>query len=164
MVFKYNAEEILEMAMQIERDGAKFYRLAAEGAVDENIRQVLNNLAAMEDDHEKIFATMKENLTDKEREPTTYDSDNLAASYIHAMVEGIVFDAKAKPQKVLAKQKTMQDILKMAIAFEKDSIVFYLGMKSAVPKRLGKDKIDKIIEEEMRHIGILGRQFSLVTE
>jgi len=160
MEFKYNAEEILEMAQQIERNGAKFYRLAAEQTTKEDIRQLLNNLAAMEDDHEKTFAFMLENLTDKEREPTTYDPDNVAASYLRAMAEGIIFDVKVDPQKVLAEQKSMQDILKMAIEFEKDSIVFYLGMKNAVPKRLGKDKIDDIIKEEMSHIVILGRQLS----
>jgi rubrerythrin len=50
---------------------------------------------------------------------------------------------------------TMKDILKAAIGAEKDSIVFYLGMKELVPAKLGKDKIDDIIKEEMSHIRLL---------
>jgi rubrerythrin len=160
MEFEYNAEEILEMAMQIERNGAKYYRLAAEGTDDKNSRNLLNDLAAMEDEHEKTFAFMKESLSEKEKEPIAFDPDNQASAYLRALVEGIVFDVKTGPEKILAQQKSLKDILKQAIEFEKDSIVFYLGMKDAVPQRLGGEKVDDIIKEEMSHIGILSRHLS----
>jgi len=47
----------------------------------------------------------------------------------------------------------------MAIGLEKDSIVFYLGMKDAVPERLGRSRIDDIIREEMSHVYLLSREF-----
>ena len=46
----------------------------------------------------------------------------------------------------------MVEILKSAIEAEKDSIVFYLGMKEAIPQNLGRDRIEAIIKEEMEHI------------
>ena len=49
----------------------------------------------------------------------------------------------------------MEEILKEAILAEKDSIVFYLGMKELVPENFGKTKIDAIIKEEMAHINLL---------
>ena len=49
----------------------------------------------------------------------------------------------------------MEAILKSAITAEKDSIVFYLGMKEAVSESLGKGRIDNIIKEEMGHIKLL---------
>jgi rubrerythrin len=49
----------------------------------------------------------------------------------------------------------MVEILKSAIEAEKDSIVFYLGMKEAVPQNLGRDRIEAIIKEEMGHIQML---------
>jgi len=49
----------------------------------------------------------------------------------------------------------MEEILKKAILAEKDSIVFYLGMKEMVPVNSGKTKIDAIIKEEMVHIKLL---------
>ena len=56
----------------------------------------------------------------------------------------------------------MKEILKAAIMAEKDSIVFYLGMKEMVPEGLGKAKIDIIIKEEMGHIKLLsGRLLAL---
>ena len=49
----------------------------------------------------------------------------------------------------------MINILKSAIVAEKDSIVFYLGMKEAVPESFGKGRLDHIIKEEMGHIKLL---------
>ena len=52
----------------------------------------------------------------------------------------------------------MRDILMAAIEAEKDSIVFYLGMKDAVPDDLGKSRLDAIIREEMGHVRLLSRK------
>jgi rubrerythrin len=49
----------------------------------------------------------------------------------------------------------MKKILKSAIEAEKDSIVFYLGMKEAVPEKYGKARLDNIIKEEMGHVRLL---------
>jgi rubrerythrin len=52
----------------------------------------------------------------------------------------------------------MKKILKAAIEAEKDSIVFYLGMKEAVPDNLGKGRLDHIIREEMGHVRLLSKR------
>lgn len=52
----------------------------------------------------------------------------------------------------------MKSVLKAAILAEKDSIVFYLGMKEMVPDKYGKDKLEEIIKEEMGHIKILSKE------
>jgi len=51
----FNADEIFEMAEQIERNGAKFYRRAAEQVTSPDGSELLLNLAVMEDVHEKTF-------------------------------------------------------------------------------------------------------------
>jgi rubrerythrin len=56
----------------------------------------------------------------------------------------------------------MKSVLKAAILAEKDSIVFYLGMKEMVPEKYGKDRLDKIIREEMGHIKILGKELVML--
>ena len=48
--------------------------------------------------------------------------------------------------------------IKAAILAEKDSIVFYLGMKDLVPEGLGQSRLDGIIKEEMSHINLLSRR------
>jgi rubrerythrin len=160
MSIPFNADEIFEMAEQIERNGARFYRRAAEGAVDPRNRQLLLDLAAMEEEHEKVFASMRADLADKKQETAVFDPDEQAALYLRAMADGHVFDVKTDPLRLFTGRETVEDILRIAMGMEKDSIVFYLGMKELVPERLGKDRIDGIIKEEMGHLALLSNELA----
>ncbi len=149
----FNADEVFEMARQIERNGARFYRTAAEKFAA--LRQVLLDLAAMEDDHEKTFAVMQAELSDPEQ---IFDPDDQAQMYLHLLADRNVFDAKANPVELLADKQTPQDVLKMAIGLEKDSVVFYVGLKGSVSRKAGKDKVQAIIAEEISHIATLSEK------
>jgi rubrerythrin len=152
----FNAIEILEMAGEIERNGARFYRKAAEFFEDPQTKKLLMDLAEMEDQHEKVFAAMQQDFEKEQAAPVVIDPDNLSAPYLHAMAEGRVFDVRSDPVAMLSEHDSLQDILKIAINLEKESIVFYVGIKEMVPETLGKDKIDDIIREEMMHVALLG--------
>lgn len=151
MALDFNADEIFEMAEQIERNGGVFYRNAAE-TVSGDEKEFLLELAKMEDDHEVTFAGLRKELSGKEKESSTFDPNEEAPQYLKALADSRVFFEKD------LNPSTMEDILKSAIAAEKDSIVFYLGMKDLVPEKLGKDKIDDIIKEEMGHIKLLSNR------
>ena len=156
MVMPFNADEVFEMAEQIERNGAKFYRAAAEKFPE--VSQVLSDLAAMEDEHEKTFAAMRAELSGTEADPPVFDPDGKAQMYLRVMADEHVFNIKADPIEQLAGQETPEDVLKMAIGLEKDSIAFYVGLKEAVSRRAGKDKVEAIIKEEIGHIATLSQE------
>ena len=67
MGISFNADEIFEMAIYVERNGAKFYRKAAEQTESPDVKKMLLELAAMEDGHEIIFAEMRKDLNEKDR-------------------------------------------------------------------------------------------------
>lgn len=152
MSFDFNADDILQMAEQIEKNGAKFYRESAEKVADASAKELLLNLAAMEDDHEKTFSNLRAALSATEKEATVFDPQGESASYLKALADTRVFFQKE------IDSNAMKDILKEAITAEKDSIVFYLGMKDLVPESLGKGRIDAIIKEEMSHIKTLSKE------
>ena len=158
-MFTFNADEVFEMAEQIERNGAKFYRKAAEPVDGEN-RQLLLRLAAMEDDHEKTFAAMRTELSDAEKRSITADPNDEGALYLQAMADGKVF--QADPAGALAGRESMEEVLNIAIGLEKDSIVFYESMKNVVPDAAGKDRIDAIIKQEIGHIVDLRNQLRVL--
>jgi len=158
----FNADEVFEMAEQMERNGAKFYRRAAAGSADSARKETLLGLAAMEDEHEKTFQAMRAELTRQEQRPTTYDPYGEAAQYLRAMADSRVFDLKSDPSAGLTGKESVEEILRTAIGLERDSIVFYLGMKEMVPEGLGKDNIDEIIKQEMGHITSLSEQLAAV--
>ena len=160
MSFEFNADEILEMAEQIERNGARFYRKAAELVQDAAISKLLEDLASWEDGHERAFAAMRADLADQEREPRVFDPEHETSMYLRAMADGHVFDARVDPTEKLTGTESATDILRMAIGQEKDSIVFYTGLKEMISQTAGRERIEEIIKEEMGHIGFLNREIA----
>jgi rubrerythrin len=153
---RFTADEVLAMAEQIERNGAQFYRAAAERAEDAEAAKALRDLAAMEDDHERTFASMRAALPAAAREEVVYDPDGEGPLYLQAMANRQVFDVTQDPLAKLTGAASWRDVLALAIQTEKDSIAFYTGMKEMVPARYGGDRINDVIREEMIHLGVLG--------
>jgi rubrerythrin len=151
MSYDFNANDVFEMAEQMERNGGKFYRTAAENTTDPANKEFLLVLATMEDQHEKTFKAMRAELSAKEKASTVFDPQGEAALYLRALADTRVFFEKE------IDVSSMKQILKSAIEAEKDSIVFYLGMKEAVPADLGKGRLDHIIQEEMGHVRLLSK-------
>ncbi len=160
MSFDFSADDILAMAEQIERNGARFYRRAAGLVKDVEVSKLLQELATWEDGHEKAFASMRHILKERERKPTTFDPEDETSLYLRAMADGHVFDVRVDPVDKLTGKESAKDILRLAIGQEKDSIIFYLGVRDLVSEVMGKDKIDEIIREEMGHIGFLNKQIA----
>jgi rubrerythrin len=160
MTIPPTADEVFGMAEHIERNGARFYRRAAQGFTDSRGRELLLGLAIAEDKHEKVFAAMRAELSQQEREPRAPDPYGEAIRYFREMADGHVFDVRADPSELLTGKETMEDILKTAIGLEKDSIVFYLGIKEIVPESLSKQRIDDIIRQEMGHIAVLSEHMT----
>ena len=150
----FNANDIFEIAKQIERNGAIFYRNAAEKVSDKDQKDFLLELASIEDDHEKTFAELQKNLTDSESAATAFDPDDENAAYLKSLADMRIFADKEPPL------DSFKQILLSAIQAEKDSIVFYLGMKAMVSEKMGKARLDDIIKEEMGHIRILAKKMA----
>ncbi len=143
----YDAGEIFEMAVQMEVNGAEFYRKAAEGVSDSSNKELLLNLAEMEVVHREIFTALQKELSADLSD--YFDPTGEAVKYIRAIADTkIFFERKIDTT-------TIEGILKEAIQAEKDSTIFYLGMKDMVPSEEGKAKIESIIAEEMGHVRIL---------
>lgn len=149
MTNEFNADDILEMAVKIEQNGAIFYRDAAGQIEDKKNKEFLLELARMEDEHEATFSNLKKELTAQEKLTTTFDPEDENILYLKAFADSRVFFKKEKPD------NGFKNILGCAIQTEKDSIAFYLGIKELVPEKLGRSKIDVIIKEEMSHIRLL---------
>ena len=88
MAMPFNADEVFEMAEEIERNGAKFYRAAAEKFGD--LKGVFLGLATMEDEHIKTFANMRSELSAGEQESVVFDPDGAAQMYPKVMAGPIV--------------------------------------------------------------------------
>ena len=158
MMYDFNADDVFEMAEQMERNGYNFYETAAKGVSDEEAKKMLLEFAEMEKNHEKTFSDMRKWLGENEKEKTVFDPENESVQYLRALADTrVFFDKKIDVS-------SLETILKDAIQAEKDSIVFYLGMKEAVPEGKGKGWLDGIIREEMGHIRLLSGKLAQVKQ
>ena len=156
MTVTFNTPEVLDIAEQIERNGTQFYRRAAEIFDDPNICKMFIRLAKWETKHEQVFARMRKQLSELNQEPRPPRSEEMLPDP-KVMAGLAVFGIKPDPADELSGKENEADILRRGIEKEKDSIVFYSGLKDFVPTKANKEKIDDIIKEEMRHIRILNR-------
>jgi len=153
MAYNFNANDVFEMAEQIESNGAKFYREVADSTDSEELKEVLYDLSKMEIVHLKLFQALREELPKGEKAATVFDPYQESTLYLQALVESrISFKHEHQIKSSVA------STLKAAIESEKDTIIFYLGIKEAIPEKLGKAKIDTIIKEEMGHIRLLTQE------
>ncbi len=155
MSITFSADEIFEIAEDIERNGARFYREAAKQSRDKEIQQFLLDMAAAEDGHDTVFAKMRQALSNGDWEPTTFDPDNESAHYLQAMAEAHGTEGKISADFKLTGKESIADIINIGINAERNSVCFYTGLKELVPSAAGKKQVDKIIREELSHIALL---------
>jgi rubrerythrin len=151
-MYDFSADDVFAMAQQMELNGEKFYRKAAESVSEQAYKDLLIRLADMEVNHGRTFKALRSELSAKEKETTVFDPEGEAALYLRALVDTRVFFEKEMDVSSLEK------IFKAALEAEKDAIVFYLGIKDSVPDILGGSKIDLIIKEEMSHVRLISNE------
>ncbi len=154
-VYDFNAAEVFEMAVKIEENGAAFYRKAASLQNNDEDIKFLEALAKMEDRHKATFEEMMKELSDAEKKQTVFDADEELSLYLKAMVDAHGGEGDPEAAEALTASDTMERIVSTAIGLEKESILFYIGLKDLVPPKLGREKIDGIIKEETQHVAQL---------
>jgi rubrerythrin len=155
MNLTFNIDEIFEIAQKIERNGAKFYRKAIQFTDDEKIKQMLADLATMEERHEKTFALMKSRSNVHSQSSSPFDPNNEAVAYLQAFADGYIFNLSEDISEQISGKESLDEIMNTAIRLEKDSIVFYLGIEHVVSEHQERDQVGSIIREEMKHIAFL---------
>jgi len=160
MPITFNAHEIFEIAEQIERNGVKFYRKAADSASDKEIKQMLLEMADMEARHLITFEHMRRHLTGREKAGTVFDPDNEASLYLQTMVEAHGSEGRKTPTEELTGAESIEEILNIALNAEKDSVIYYFGLRSFVPPKAGRKRVEEIIAEEIEHITTLNQKLA----
>lgn len=145
--------EVFEQAEHIERNGNQFYTQAADAAQDPQTQAVFRRLAAEELNHQAFFHDLRQQYCQMQ-DVNWVDPDGDAAAYLRAAADGHVFNVDKNLSELLGSVQSPQSALRMAIDFEKDTIVFFSALKDAVNAD-NRDKVELLIQEELRHVRIL---------
>ena len=153
-----NADEIFQIGLQIEANGKLFYETAAKQTKEGPSKELFQELASWENQHIDLFEKLRLQLPEAAKKENLFDPDSELQMYIKATADSHVFVKNKDIPSLVTALKTPQEVLDLAVTFEKDSIVFYGIMKKAIPESFGKDQIEALINEEIKHIAILTQQ------
>jgi rubrerythrin len=154
MAMTFTADEVYEIAEQIERNAAEFYREAAETCRNADIKKMLLDMSEAENKHLKKFQNMREKLAE-EIGLSIFDPFGRSAMYLQAIADARSWEGRINPMQALTGNETAKEIIEVAIESEKEMVVFYVGLKDLVYFKAGKDKVEEIILEELSHISTL---------
>ena len=107
---KYKAYDILTIAEQVERNGAAFYRRAAEMFGDAELRVMLFRLADWEVKHEETFANMKRELADDLSDVRFFDPDNYMSANPQVMASLAAFAIRRDPASEISGSEDREEI------------------------------------------------------
>lgn len=142
---KFSIREVIEQAVQTEKLGYEFYTIMSKKfEKNENLKKLFDTLAVKEQRHEKAFSELKEIIIDEI--PGNWEE---VSQFLRAIIESEFFLGKNKSLPSLKHVKTMEDAVRFAIGFEKETLLYFDGMKAIVKE---KEIIDEIINEERSHI------------
>ena len=148
MSISFSGSELINIAIGIERKGIAFYDIIAKSTDNTSAREIFLSLADMEREHVNIFQDMLAEA-DKYQVPETYAKEYPA--YFQALVDSAVFTDDMATSEMVTKVESDIGAVELAIGGEKDSILFYYGMKEIIPPS-AQSIVNKIIAEEKSHL------------
>ena len=144
----FAGSEIVEIGVQIEINGRDFYNALVKKSKKKETGDIFGYLAGEEEKHIATFQKLLDSVNKYEPQEA-YPQEYF--TYMNALAKEHVFTKKDKGAEIAKNIKSDEEALDMGIGFEKDSIVFYEGMKKVVPEYDHKT-LDGLIEEEKKHL------------
>ena len=145
----FTAAEAFEMAMEIEKNGEVFYNAVAAKATDKSVKTLFQELAAQEQRHYEVFQKMAGNVKDAPSlSAAEYDEYDV---YLKAALDSALFAGPDKALALAEQARDRQTALRMALGFEKDTLLFFYDLREMVSEAEQK-AVTSIIREEKTHL------------
>jgi rubrerythrin len=157
---EFSINEIIELAIQIEKKGYTFYNKALERKnLSSNSAELLKKLRDDEIVHEQTFKRMR---TELNREEITLSGDwQEVSNYLRAISDSHIFSKSDAAIKLATSAEDEKELIENAIQFEKDTLLFFNSIFEKIEDRTVRKILKKIIEEEVLHVKKLKNFFTI---
>ncbi len=156
--FNYNAEELFELAIQIEKNGREYYLAMCEKTERESVKEIFSYLAREEESHLDNFLEIREKLNQQAHESEIaeeYETPEMY-NYVKAMFDGKVFPNLESHAEVVKEIQTDEQAIYHAIGFEKDTVLFFSEILNMLGEQdENRSLIQELIRQEKIHIARL---------
>jgi rubrerythrin len=149
---KFDAYEVFTIAQSIEENTIKFYEKACEMHNKENECDFLLKLADMEKEHKEKYAHMQAQIKKEPVKQTKADLFTDIDLYLKAVLDSESVEGSQFARMLIRGDESLREVLLIAIDLEKETILFYIGLKDLLTNTEDKEVVDKIIQEEKGHI------------
>jgi rubrerythrin len=144
----FKASDIVSSAILIEENGYKFYRQVSADSRFYELKELTEFLAKEEKAHSEAFKKILKNLPPAEMMEAYPGEYQL---YLKALAGDNIFTASKDPAGLARSFKKAEEIIDFGIGIEKDSIIFYEGLKETILK--GElSIIEELISQERNHL------------
>jgi rubrerythrin len=145
MPIKYSATEVMEM----EKGGQLFYKTVATQSKDPDLKNLFLYLADEEKKHINVFVNIAKTLkVSPDDMPADWEEVSL---YLKAMTDSRYFLGGDKALSAAKSAETTEQAVNTALAFEKETLVFYLEALDMMPA-INRPAVEALIREERAHI------------
>lgn len=149
MPIGYSATEVMEMAVQTEKGGKLFYETVAAQSKDDNLKGLFSYLAGEENRHIGVFEDIAKTIkVPPDETPANWDEVVL---YLKAVTDSRYFLVADKALALAKDAKTPGQAVKLALAFEKETLVFYLEAADLIPAST-RPAVESLVREERAHV------------
>lgn len=147
MVMRFSPQEILTMAVELEKKGAAFYEELAQKTTDPSAKEAFSLLKGEEEKHLEFFSSL---LKEVNQETDFIDTMEETESYLRAIVEDGVLGKVLKGVGLPSSEAGLVEVIGFGIEVEKESILFYQGFADFIPQEK-MEWLQTVIDEERRH-------------
>lgn len=146
-----SVNEVIEFALNIERNGRDFYDSALERTnLEDSARSVITMLRDEEIGHEKYFKTLRD--SDDLAELIDPDGWEMTSSYLDSIIKSHIFTKEGSSIKLATEAENTAEIIKFAMQFEKDTLLYFHTIYAETKEPKAQKAIFSIIKEEMKHL------------
>jgi len=145
----FQVNEVVGIAVEIEKRGEEFYRDMASKVKSPEVKQAMEFLAGEEVKHQRIFSQMLSKLAPLKPPAGSMEAEYWA--YVNDLIDShFLFDAPLG-KKLASSVASDKEALHLAMGFEKESILFFTEMKGLVPAEEAR-ALEGCIQEERKHL------------
>ncbi len=148
MSIHFTSEEIINLAIDIERRGIAFYDTMARSTENAALRSAFQFLVNMERQHVQIFLSMH---TEAGRFLALKNFTAEHSAYLEALAASAVFTDDMVTSEMAARINSDIEALELSIGAEKDSILFYYELRDIMPQT-SHSLLSQVISEEKSHL------------
>ncbi len=159
MPVSFSSNELINLAIDIEKRGIVFYDIMARSTENTTAREVFHGLVEMEREHVLVC----ENMLAKNGDDPVLIEVAEHSVYLKSLIDNAVFNEESVASEMATQVNSDATALELGISMEKDSILFYYEIRERLA-RPSRVTIDRIIDEEKRHLNQLADLKRLLTD